>query len=319
MSLRTLSDDLNFKLAWIFDHFLGTSKLNFANLRENIWQKIAAQNKNVSYLPITEYSFPKNSASKKKFIAGLSRKNPFIIKSATTTPGEQTFHLLSENFGAVPQAYVDTSIHKFHTGIKSLTELIQTIQTKHSRIAILFGDLVQKHPELLKILRLDEEIATFADVVSGNKNIQFFLAGESADTQLHAELGSSISIQIHGKKEWLIFSPSYSAHVFPSINRKMYLESDRYRTIADIELSNVGLSVYRVTLNPGDLLYVPAFYWHAANPLSPSVSISRKWTRLASVMEHPALASIILSSRNPPAYTRLPFFQKKSNLHPPIG
>lgn len=319
MSLRRHPSTIKFDFAWIFDHFLGSSTFNFANFREKVWQDIASQNESVSYLPLEEYKLPNDLHSKKKFIASLSKKTPFIIKSATQTSGDQTFNLLSKHFGSVPQAYVDTSIHKFHTGIKSLSELIETIQASNSQIAILFGDLVQKNPELLKILRLEEGLATFADVLSGNKNIQFFLAGENADTQLHAELGSSLSIQIHGKKEWLIFSPEFSANVFPSINRKMYLESDRYRTIADIESSKIGVIAYRVTLNPGDLLYVPAFYWHAAKPLTPSVSISRKWTRLASVLEHPALASIILSSRNPPAYTRLPFFQKKSNLHPPVG
>lgn len=319
MLLRSRSKNLKFKFAWLFDHFFGCSKFNFTNLREEIWQEIASHKQGVTYLPIIEYQFPDGPISKKKFIADLPKKFPFLIKSATKTPGSETLEILAKNFGSVPQAYVDTSIHKFHTGIKSLSDIIETIKQSNSRIAVLFGDLVQKYPALLNVLQLDEKIATFSDLLSGNKNIQFFLAGENADTQLHAELGSSISIQIHGKKEWLIFSPEFSPNIFPSINRKMYLETDRYRTIADLSLSKVGLSVYRVTLNPGDMLYVPAFYWHAAKPFSPSVSISRKWTRLISVFEHPLLASIILSSRNPPAYTRLPIFQKKSNLHPPVG
>lgn len=83
-------------------------------------------------------------------------------------------------------------------------------------------------------------------------------------------------MQLHGEKEYLAFSPEQTAAMYPrdggSSNRSQLDDLD------DPDLTRFPLFDHargaRFRLGPGEMLFVPAGWWHTARILSPSVTVS---------------------------------------------
>lgn len=91
--------------------------------------------------------------------------------------------------------------------------------------------------------------------------------------------------QIYGDKEFVVFAPEdgqylYARKAIPnhsSVDDPVMQDRERFPLLAKATL-------YRTVLGPGDMIFVPAHWWHAARALSPSISVctnmldSSNWT-----------------------------------------
>lgn len=108
----------------------------------------------------------------------------------------------------------------------------------------------------------------------------FWLSGRDVRTPLHMDLPDNLFAQIVGRKQvtlfaprnepWMYRSPPWSSR--PQISRvdaehPDYERFPRFRNAREI----------RVVLEPGELLYLPRYWWHQMRSLDTSVSANEWW------------------------------------------
>jgi hypothetical protein len=99
------------------------------------------------------------------------------------------------------------------------------------------------------------------------------------------ESAHAVITQIYGDKEFVVFPPEDSQYLYPrkafpnhsSVDDPVLQDRERFPLLAKATL-------YRTVLKPGDMIFVPAHWWHAARALSTSISVcvnmldSSNWT-----------------------------------------
>ncbi|WP_179213293.1 cupin-like domain-containing protein [Ekhidna lutea] len=118
---------------------------------------------------------------------------------------------------------------------------------------------------------------------------QWFIKRDAGSrSSLHSANAENIFLNIQGKKEWHFIHPSYAPVLQTTLSK--------YGTFAVSELMNHGMKgnfyelmhkehpyfnnipVYKVTLEPGDLLYNPPWWWHDVRNLSSlTVGCATRW------------------------------------------
>lgn len=80
--------------------------------------------------------------------------------------------------------------------------------------------------------------------------------------------------EIHGDKEFILYPPEDAACLYPKP------EMPNHSRIADVRQADplrfplfAQATQYSTVLHPGDMVFVPSRWWHAARALSPSISI----------------------------------------------
>jgi len=82
---------------------------------------------------------------------------------------------------------------------------------------------------------------------------------------MHADCGDTLFTQLVGRKRWYLIDPEYTSKLAPWAQRLNLA----YFTGYDVHNEPLPeeVVIQEVTLNPGDILYFPAFTWHAVDNL----------------------------------------------------
>ncbi|XP_053985356.1 HSPB1-associated protein 1 isoform X1 [Hylaeus volcanicus] len=108
-----------------------------------------------------------------------------------------------------------------------------------------------------------------------------WIGNKGAHTNCHQDsYGCNLVAQIHGRKQWLLFPPSSSNFLHPT--RIPYEESTVYSKYNffspskedEVEILKVQQAPKLITLEPGDVLLVPAGWWHYVESLNFSISVN---------------------------------------------
>ncbi|XP_051170408.1 HSPB1-associated protein 1 isoform X2 [Leptopilina boulardi] len=130
-------------------------------------------------------------------------------------------------------------------------------------------------PEILNSLSWN----TFGFNLSGEDST-IWIGNEGAHTNCHQDsYGCNLVAQIHGQKEWILFPPEATENLRP--RRVPYEESTVYSSInlyspsleEENQIKNIS-GVRIVTLQPGEVLFIPKGWWHYVESLNLSVSIN---------------------------------------------
>lgn len=123
---------------------------------------------------------------------------------------------------------------------------------------------------------------------------KFFIGAGGTSTAWDCAELQNLFVQVYGRKEWIMCAPEHTPCLDP---RVISLSQQSCHGMVDFRNPDVaGYPLYahaplqRVVLEPGDVLYVPPFYWHCVNSPETSIGIAVWWINfLPAIRSHPTL------------------------------
>ena len=153
------------------------------------------------------------------------------------------------------------------------------------RRLIWFGDL----PDPLRSEVQPKAAALYASDYDAGKALQYaWISSPGARTHTHFDNDHNSFVQLIGTKRFLLWPPNQTVNLcpFPRLHplwHKSRMDFERPRMEKRGPCATYGRSeALGVTVRPGDTLYIPPFWWHTVETLSPSLSLSTlsRWPQL---------------------------------------
>lgn len=126
--------------------------------------------------------------------------------------------------------------------------------------------LFDAHRELLDELELSRLVDTFGKTII---RAELFIGTGQNGSPYHCASSGNLFCNVHGQKDWLLVSPQHSMWMYPQIGRNglaVYVNSPVLSDQPEEICSRFPLYQYvpklRASLRPGDVLYVPPWWWH---------------------------------------------------------
>ncbi|KAF7658089.1 hypothetical protein LDENG_00017700 [Lucifuga dentata] len=138
-----------------------------------------------------------------------------------------------------------------------------------------------------------EQPAMFEDVMwsdfgfagRNGRESTLWIGTEGANTPCHLDsYGCNLVLQVQGRKRWHLFPPEDTAYLYPT--RIPYEESSVFsqvdvlqpdlRSFPDFQAARA----HSVTLQPGQVLYVPRHWWHYVESVDPVTLSVNSWIEL---------------------------------------
>ena len=102
---------------------------------------------------------------------------------------------------------------------------------------------------------------------------EIFLGGSEVYTPFHCAPGDNAFCQIHGRKRWVLVAPDHAFWLYPDVNPRY----THYFSPVPSESANGEWPLYDCVpkyvaeLEPGDVLYNPAWWWHEVQNLGETI------------------------------------------------
>jgi hypothetical protein len=109
--------------------------------------------------------------------------------------------------------------------------------------------------------------------------LEMFVAGTGTGSSFHCAGGGNFYHMLYGRKRWLLVAPDNSFAMYPTIGRNRDsaivcspISSDSYDKEQRCAYPAFGkVPKYAVTLEAGDILFVPGWWWHEVKNLTASI------------------------------------------------
>ena len=131
----------------------------------------------------------------------------------------------------------------------------------------------------------DESVSQFADKIFRRSHMQLWLGTSGNITPLHYDRNHGLLAQIIGSKQVDLFSHEDTPYLYPDralrhtslINLRDF-DSPQTRKAALSRFPKFEEATrFRVVLEPGELLYIPPFFWHDVTSLDSCLSVTFPW------------------------------------------
>jgi jumonji domain-containing protein 7 len=141
-------------------------------------------------------------------------------------------------------------------------------------IYVMQQSLSQSLPELLDDIRVPEWISQFP-----NPDINLWF-GRGTTSPLHYDNSHNLFAQLQGEKHFTIFSPDDTEYLYA------YPPDVAMAHLSNVDVDQPDLEKYpeytkasalRFVVKPGDLLYLPAFWWHHVRSTGIAISVNFWW------------------------------------------
>ncbi|XP_051260279.1 HSPB1-associated protein 1 homolog [Dicentrarchus labrax] len=144
-------------------------------------------------------------------------------------------------------------------------------------IAVLFQD----QPSMFEDIKWSE----FGYEGRNGRESTLWIGTEGANTPCHLDsYGCNLVLQVQGRKRWHLFPPEDTVNLYPT--RIPYEESSVFSQV-DVLHPDLrrfpefqGARAHVVTLQPGQVLYVPRHWWHYVESLDPITVSVNSWIEL---------------------------------------
>lgn len=201
---------------------------------------------------------------------------------AERVDGELKFRLGLKNQGASPPHwecdanYASSTVRDFVSWVRgeSLSAFTDCPSEKWWAYAAYLH--MSENPALCD-LRCDVEWRSLFPSLPNNGESTFWLGSEQSQTGCHYDTyGINFVVQIFGRKKWILFPPTDSPFLYPT---RIPLEESTVFSQINFQCPNFAhypllLQGHPqvVTLEPGDVLYVPRHWWHYVETVGEPIS-----------------------------------------------
>jgi ribosomal protein L16 Arg81 hydroxylase len=306
----TRYDRYRYTMLWLAEHFFASNKKVkklrkklSASLSEKIPEELGGlgeHGENHIPVPVIE------GMNVEEFIKNHRKKSqPVVLKNAASSwplYKKWTPEFFAEQYPEDPVILFDGAIESRESpkekGTKtvSLADFVEAMKNGGKDYAR-FLPLLDQHPELLKDFDVDWLMSAANNGAKGIKH-QLFMGGAGTSTSMHCAIGSNLFVQVHGRKQWWIYSTNNSPLLEPLVDRSVF-----FRSMASGEKPEGNFKKadgWTVILEPGDVLYNPPFFWHQARNIDTNIGAGFRWFSLASILKvSPAQFLMTLTASNP--------------------
>jgi hypothetical protein len=173
-----------------------------------------------------------------------------------------------------------------------LSEAVPMLQQSSVRY-IRFSSFLTENPQLVEMLDAGfrRDVRKFMLTKGAT---QMFMGNAGTSTELHAAMTNNMFVQVYGQKDWILVHPAHSALCKPVCENSPTFRSDL--TAAEVK----SLPGLHALLQPGDILYLPPFYWHYVINPTFSIGIAYRWLAVVPSLRTSSLMSLLtLVATNP--------------------
>lgn len=145
------------------------------------------------------------------------------------------------------------------------------------------AQILKLFPELME----DIELPIYCENQPFNEDylINLWMGSSGTTTTLHYDLDDNLLAQVRGKKRVILLDPEQTNFIYPfPANSKSY----HFSQIPNIDKPDLlqfpkcqQAKSYEIILEPGEMLFIPAFWWHQVytlnSPQFPIISVNFWW------------------------------------------
>lgn len=223
----------------------------------------------------------------------FEKKEPVIISNSFDWPAIKKW-----NMTYLKELYPDKSVvlTLFPTGLNeevlgtkiplkmpAAIDLILNNSNKNNKYYLMQQSMYQDFSELIP----DIVIPKYA--INKEPAINFWLGESGVNTRPHYDLYHGFLTQVMGTKRVRLFPPSDTPNMYPHCMDNKALGNNgpsvHISRVSDIDLVDSNsfpnlnnITCFESVITTGDLLYIPAGWWHEVKSLETSISINFWWT-----------------------------------------
>lgn len=178
-------------------------------------------------------------------------------------------------------------------GTTSMAKYIDMLK-QGSKVYLKFSPMVHHDSELRKDFDIDW-LENFTFPGSFGRKFFLFIGGGNTLTPIHTALSNTVFVQIYGKKKWTFWEPDERLFMNVRAERRAYFFSKM--ALNEPDPKDFPLAKYcnrfEVTLEPGDVLWFPGFYWHHVVNEIDSIGVAYKTAHLPSAFRNSSLLTLL--------------------------
>lgn len=194
---------------------------------------------------------------------------------------------------------IDVVVHDQVAGLSgygeaTLAELIDCLDQKgatwYARQQQLPPSLVPLYPDALK------------KIAGNDARPNMWLGAKGSYSLLHRDLANNIVVQCDGAKEFTLVSPADDAFVYPRPGFRRVADFSQIGSVKSVDLDQFPrfreAKPIVVELRPGDVLFVPPFWWHEVHSLEHNLMVNHWWRPSLDVALRGDIQEILRSSED---------------------
>ena len=185
--------------------------------------------------------------------AAFARKAPFVIRNANPNPSGINVAFLEETFSELQVTCFNPESDSEHIQLGTLLQRIGAGEKYRLRADVGLGRRLEQYFDTRYFERIRGYALTFLDVilhVFAKKKWAIFLSTPSCKMSNHAHVNSTFVIQLEGRKTWHLD--------FRELEDIEHKDLYPYDFLAEKRPSQE----MELTLEPGEILYLPAYWFH---------------------------------------------------------
>ena len=187
-----------------------------------------------------------------------------------------------------------------------------------------FYPLIQKYPERQKdfdLLWLEK----YRDRKVAFDTFQVFIGPDKSYTPLHNANPGNFFTQVSGEKEWVLIPNYYLPVIDPAPVKSNYRPAPIRKESGVFNPFDPDYSKpyhlyeyvdrYKIRLKPGDILFVPPYWWHAVKNYGHTIGVGYRWLPFVSnLKKYPLFSFLDICTINPPFWKTWKLTQLDPNL-----
>jgi hypothetical protein len=272
---------LAMKLAYGFRHIIERQDL-FKRVERTAREEIERLYRGSPDIPAVEISriFDISEFNKQRFDAEGGFGSPFVIRGLLSTRALEWAEL-RDRFGdslvpVHPRAELGDD-WQYHRVIQMrLSDAMRAMENGRPLSVVSTSQVFTDYSQLLATPKL----AVLREVFGVEfLRLEMFVAGAGTGSSFHCAGGGNFYHMLYGRKRWLLVAPEDSFAMYPTIGRNRRsaiicspINSDSYEE--EQRRSHpmfAKIPKYGVTLEAGDILFVPGWWWHEVKNLTSSI------------------------------------------------